>query len=475
MTGYIEAEYDREEMIQKTKDNPTWVHFGYGNIFRAFHARCAQKLLNSGYTDRGIIAVEGYDEEIVTKVSRPKNDVSVVVTFMGDGTLQKEIVESVAESLTFDDREELLTIFRKDSLQMVSFTITEKGYTVTQNPDSYMGKVTKLLYERYIAGKGKIAMVSMDNCSKNGDKLKSAIKSYAKAFNDEGFLKYVEETAFPHTMIDKITPRPSEEVFKMLEKDGLCNMTPIVTDKHTYIAPFVNGEECEYLVIEDNFPAGHPPLERCGVIFTDKEQVAKAERLKVTAALNPLHTALAVYGCVLGYEKISEEMKDCDLVKLVEGIAKEGLGVVEKPDVLDSGQFVRDVLEKRLPNPNLPDTPQRIATDTSQKVGIRFGETIKAYGDNAKSLRFIPVAIAGWLRYLDAVGDNGEAFELSPDPMMDELKSTDKSKLLRRADIFGIDLYEVNLADKILSIYSAMNGTNGSVRKTLHGCMEEYK
>ncbi len=473
MKGYLKAEYNRNEMIKRTKEAPLWVHFGYGNIFRAFHARGMQKLLNEGYTDRGIIAVEGFDKEIVS-FSRKYNDETIAVTFMGDGSIEKELVESIAESLTFDDWDRLCEIFKSDSLQMVSFTITEKGYTPTDNMDSYMGMVTKLLYHRYKENKSPIAMVSMDNCSKNGDKLKYAIASFGEKIGDKGFLEYINATAFPWSMIDKITPRPSEDVQKILEEDGLSNMDIFVTERKTYIAPFVNGEECEYLVVEDDFPNGHPPLEKCNVIFTSREQVEKSERLKVTAALNPLHTALAVFGCTLGYNKISDEMNDSDLVALVEGIAKEGLKVVEKPDVLDGDEFVKDVLTKRLPNPNLPDTPQRIATDTSQKVTIRFGETIKAYGKNACSLKFIPLAIAGWLRYLDGTDDDGNVFELSSDPLLEEICKLDKEELLRRKDIFGVDLYEAGLSDKILSLYNNMR-EKGMIRKTLHGYMEESK
>ena len=49
------------------------------------------------------------------------------------------------------------------------------------------------------------------------------------------------------------------------------------------------------------------------------------------------------------------------------------------PGVLDPKKFIDTVVDIRIPNPYIPDTPQRIATDTSQKLAIRFGETIKAY------------------------------------------------------------------------------------------------
>lgn len=102
--------------------------------------------------------------------------------------------------------------------------------------------------------------------------------------------------------------------------------------------------------------------------------------MKVCTCLNPLHTALAVFGCLLDYNLISAEMKNETLVKLVEGIGyKEGLPVVVNPGILDPKEFIDTVLKVRVPNPFMPDTPQRIATDTSQKLAIRFGETIKAY------------------------------------------------------------------------------------------------
>ena len=118
-----------------------------------------------------------------------------------------------------------------------------------------------MLYERYKAGKYPIALVSMDNCSQNGAKLRESVltmtEQWKKAgFVDEGFVNYVSDekvVAFPWTMIDKITPSPSEQIAADLEKLGVENMQPVITGKKTYIAPFVNAEKPQYLVIEDSF------------------------------------------------------------------------------------------------------------------------------------------------------------------------------------------------------------------------------
>ena len=103
-----------------------------------------------------------------------------------------------------------------------------------------------------------------------------------------------------------------------LEKLGVEDIQPAIAGKKTYIAPFVNAEETEYLVIEDAFPNGKPALDKGGIIFTDRATVDKVEKMKVCTCLNPLHTALAIYGCLLGYTLISEEMKNPLLKNMVE-------------------------------------------------------------------------------------------------------------------------------------------------------------
>ena len=207
--GYEVPKYDRQEMIKRTKENPCWVHFGAGNIFRAFHADIAEKLLNEGITDKGITVVEGYDYEIIEKKYHPNDDYSITVVLKSDGSVDKKVVGSVGESLILDSNNDtefnrLKEVFKKDSLQLATFTNTEKGYSVTDangnilpsvkadleggadKPQSYIGKVAALLYERYKSGKKPIAMVSTDNCSHNGDKLHAAIECFAKGWCENG-------------------------------------------------------------------------------------------------------------------------------------------------------------------------------------------------------------------------------------------------------------------------------------------------
>ena len=515
--GYALPSYDREAMITRTKESPCWVHFGAGNIFRAFQANVVQDLLNKGDLDRGLVVAEGYDYEIIEKMNHPHDDYSILVTLKANGTVEKTVVGSVMESLALDSEDDaqfsrLKEIFSADSLQMATFTITEKGYNLygsdgsfmpavaadmaagPQKPASYIGKVASLLYARFLAGEKPIAMVSMDNCSHNGDKVKNAVHAYAAKWVEQGlvpaeFLAYVQDETkitFPWSMIDKITPRPDAKVQQMLADDGFEDNYTIVTEKHTFTAPFVNAEETQYLCIEDHYTNGRPPLELGGVLYCDRETVDKIEKMKVCTCLNPLHTAMSIYGCMLGYNLISAEMADEDLRSFIQKIGYiEAMPVVVDPGVLNPYEFIGAVINRRLPNPFMPDAPQRIATDTSQKLAIRFGETIKAYearGLDKSNLILIPLVLAGYARYLTGLDDNCQPFEISTDPLLAELQAivaplkveageqdfSCLKALYSRTDVFGVDLYAVGLGEKIEAMAKELFAGPGAVRKTLH-------
>lgn len=513
--GYKLPAYDREAVKDETKKAPAWVHFGAGNIFRAFPAAKLQEILDSGEYNKGVIVAESFDHEIITKAYKPYDGLSLSVVLKANGTIEKIVVGSVVESLVADsvcpeDFARLADIFENSSLQMVSFTITEKGYSLVNGKGEklpgveegmaagpgeqshLMGRIASLCYSRFTKGGVPLALASMDNCSHNGDKLKAGVMAFVEAWKANGkvgedFVRYMQEkVSFPWSMIDKITPRPDADVQAMLEKDGFEDTELIITNRNTYTAPFVNSEETGYLVIEDDFPNGRPPLEKAGIVFTDRETVDKVEKMKVCTCLNPLHTALAIYGCMLGHTSIHDEMEDEQLKTLIETMCyKEGMPVVVNPGVINPKDFADAVLQLRLPNPFMPDTPQRIACDTSQKLPIRFGETIKAYQARAdlkpEGLTLIPLVLAGWCRYLMGVDDEGNVFEQSPDPRLEEVKAYLKDvklgavgdvhkalePILSDKSIFAVNLYEAGLGEKVEGMFAELAAGTGAIRTTL--------
>lgn len=519
-------QFDVEKAAKETFDHPVWVHFGAGSLFRAFHAIIMQDLMNKGLSASGVIAAETFDYEMADLSYAPFDNLGIQVSLLPDGKLRKILIGSVAGALKCDasfkeDQVCLEKIFENPSLQMVTFTITEKGYALRdmqgnfsglamkdfengqENCSHAMSKVTALLYKRFKAGKTPVAMVSTDNCSRNGEKLRNAVITVAGEWEKRGFVssEFVswvsdeQKVSFPWTTIDKITPRPAQVVADELKEAGLEGMEIQITGKGGYTAAFVNAEKPQYLVIEDRFPNGRPELEKAGVYLTDRDTVNKFERMKVCTCLNPLHTALAVYGCLLCYTSIASEMTSPELKTLVGKIGyQEGMPVVTDPGIIKPEDFIREVIEERLPNPFMPDTPQRIACDTSQKVPIRFGETLKSYAENDRSenrndklsrvaeLTYVPLAIAGWIRYLLGIDDKGNKFECSSDPLLGQLQemlagvkfgepdSVNEDILrpiLSNKNLFATDLCEIGLSAKITGMVKEMLKGEGAVLETL--------
>ncbi len=513
--GYILPAFDIQAVRQHTKERPAWIHFGAGNIMRAFPAVLCQRLLDAGQMDTGMIVVETYDPEIISQAFTPFDNLTLAVSLKSDGTVEKRVVASICESLSYQKHEQRVAdLFCAHSLQMVTLTITEKGYAVTdgagkpldycagdfdsmEHPVSIIAILCQLMAARYQAGQKPIALVSLDNCSHNGTVLQNSILAIANAWAakglvDQGFVQYLSDPAkvsFPWSMIDKITPRPSEEVVALLEKEGFEDARIVVTAKNTYLSGMVNAEECEYLAIEDRFPGGRPSLEQVGVIFASRETVDQIEKMKVCTCLNPLHTCLAIFGCLLGFTKISDEMKDDALVALVRMIGyQEGLPVVVDPGIISARKFIDEVVGLRMPNPFVPDTPQRIACDTSQKLPVRFGETLKAYVAAGKTdlsfLKAIPLVFAGYARYLTGVNDEGVAFTPSPDPSLDALRvyvsgfvlgqpfDTRRLRpLFSDASICGVDLYAHGLGEVCERLFAAMAEGKGAIRKQIEACV----
>ena len=523
--GIAVPQFDQEQMKQTTEANPVWVHFGGGNLFRCFHAKIAQDLLNNGSLKSGVVVAETYDGDVPADIYKPYNDRVLQVVMQPDGTLDKTLIASVAEAIYYNKTnpegwEHLKEIFTKPSLQLVTMSITEKGYQLTDingkltpaaeadiagKPDdatTNMGAIARLLLARYEAGAKPIAMVSTDNFSENGKRYENGILTIAKGWAKhgtvtQGFIDYLtdpKQVSFPWSMIDRITPNPAQNVADKLKAEGFEDTTIVHPPKHTNIAPFGNTEETHYLVIEDSFPNGRPALENAGVILTDRDTVNDADQMKVTACLNPLHTALAIYGNLLGYTSIAAEVENPNLLTLIKYLGyKEDLPVVKDPKIIDPKKFLDQLVTKRLPNKNIPDTPQRIASDTSQKLPIRYGVTIQHYLDkdpeSVKQLKAIPLILAGWCRYLMAVDDKGNDFTPSRDPLLDQLQPyvadiklgsdadvhTALKPILSNAQIFGHDLYQIGLADQVEADFKKLIAGPGAVTKTLEQFRQDHE
>ena len=84
--GFKLPKFNIGQVKANTKISPIWVHFGAGNIFRAFMANVQQNILNEGKSDKGIIVVGG---ESIETIYRPHDNLTVLVTLKVDGSIEK--------------------------------------------------------------------------------------------------------------------------------------------------------------------------------------------------------------------------------------------------------------------------------------------------------------------------------------------------------------------------------------------------
>lgn len=505
--------FDVSAMQNQGKEHPRWIHLGPGNIFRVFPARIAHDLLAAGehWPVTAVVPMDPAELEL----QLGKHDLMTLSVMLNpDGTRDYRVIAGICEGLAWqraEDFERLTQIVADPDVTLVTMTITEKGYgihdsagnlseqasaAIAAGPHTFhantMANLAGLLVRRFEANAAPINLISFDNFSHNGDKLRDSVLTILRGWADAGKISndavaYVTDptrVAFPITVIDKITPRPNESVAASLAELGFSDMG-IETLGRTPLAGFVNAEPTEYLIIEDVLVGEVPDFAAHGVHLTSRQVCDDFENMKVTTCLNPLHTALATVGVVLGFPTIDSEMRDPDLKALVERLGwEEGLPVVVDPGIVKPEDFLREVLEVRFPNRFLPDDPARIAMDTSQKVGIRFGETIKKYiaqGRDLGELTAIPLVIANWMRYLLAVDDEGQPFEPASDPLLAELQAhldgvvlgqpvdahAALQPILSTSAIFGVNLYETPLATRVEELFTQLVAGPGAVRNTL--------
>ena len=223
-----------------------------------------------------------------------------------------------------------------------------------------------------------------------------------------------------------------------------------------------------------------------GVYMTDLNTVNLSEQMKVTVCLNPVQSATGPLGVVLGYDLFAHMLNtNEDMMKMARMVAyDEGLPVVPNPGTLSPQAFVDELFNDRFPNEYLGDTNLRLAVDVSQMVGIRFGETVKAYVEkygDASRLTAILLGIAGWLRYLMGIDDEGREFTPSSDPLLEEARQyvadyelsfspKDLSKLdalLANEKIFGVNLHAIGMDTLVKQYFAELSSGVGAVAAAL--------
>ncbi len=316
----------------------------------------------------------------------------------------------------------MITRIADPSVDVVSLTVTEKGYchdpatgrldllhpdiahdlAHPEAPVSAIGVLVAGLAARRAAASGPDQRRLLRQSPANGRTVEGLVATFERRATAALADWIGAHVAFPCTMVDRIVPATtSADVAETARLLGVADAAPVVTE------PF-NG-----WAIENRFAAARPGWERAGAqVVAD---VAPFETMKLRL-LNGSHSSLAYLGFLAGHEYIWQALADPLLATLIERLmAMEVMPTLVAPPGVDLGAYCTQIVA-RLRNPALPHRTRQIAMDGSQKLPQRLLATVRDRLAGGGSIAHLALAVAGWIRYASGTDESGKPIAVS-DPL----------------------------------------------------------
>ncbi|MCS3601720.1 fructuronate reductase [Buttiauxella sp. BIGb0471] len=472
----IVPQYDRSKLVSRI------VHLGFGAFHRAHQAVYADILASDHGSDWGYCEVNliGGEQQIA---DLKQQDNLYSVAEMSADAWHCRVVGVVKNAIhaQVDGLEAVFTAMTQPEVAIVSLTVTEKGYCHTpatgtilldhpfiahdianpQQPKSAPGVIVEALARRKAAGLPAFSVMSCDNMPENGHVTRNVITAYAQAINPELAEWIKANVTFPSTMVDRIVPAVTAETLEQVaQATGVADPAAVACE------PF------RQWVIEDNFVAGRPEWEKAGAELV--KDVLPYEEMKLRM-LNGSHSFLAYLGYLAGYQHISECMQDENYRRTAHALMLQEQAPTLKVQGVDLAKYA-DSLIARYTNPALRHRTWQIAMDGSQKLPQRWLDSIRWHLANGSEFNLLALGVAGWMRYVGGVDEQGAAIEVS-DPLLPAIQQavaaskegeTRVKALLGLKTIFGEDLpANAKFVNQVIESYLALreNGAKATVAK----------
>ena len=462
------------------KRPPKIMHFGPGAFFRSFVASLIDKVNQNDIEKWGIVAVSLISESTFHKLEG--QDFVFNALSMSSDTKQIQQVSSVSDFFVAKkDRQSVLDALSDEKIEIVSLTITEKGYNYNpnkkeldignqniiddlENPKTAVGFLVAGLQARYIKGITPFTVLSCDNLPNNGAITKKVVLDFAQKI-DSNFAEWIRnEVRFPSSMVDRITPATrGQDIVNFANGYGV------------YDPALVVHEEFFQWVIEDEFSSERPKFEIAGIQMVRNVELHEKMKLR---CLNGTHSALAYLGYLAGFYTIVECVSHDSVVKYIQYLWEQEITpTLEEPEGENLNEYCSKLLE-RYQNPAIEHKTWQIAMDGSQKLPQRILETVSDLLKHQKNFQGLALAIAGWIKYVTGIDLNGKSIDVR-DPMADEFamiaKKSKKSEhyvdyILDQSNVFPANLRnssafrtEIQKSYKFLEQY----GSLGSIKKMM--------
>ncbi|AQS65214.1 Mannitol 2-dehydrogenase [Rhizobium rhizogenes] len=424
------------------------VHFGVGNFHRAHQAVYLDDLFNTGTDhDFAIIGAGVLPSDAVMREKLAAQDFLTTVVEQDNNRTGARVTGPMIDILQVGDTKTIIDTLADPKIRIVSMTITEGGYFIDASgsfnpqhpaiaedgknpaaPKTVFGLIVAGLKARRDKGLQAFTVMSCDNIPHNGKVTKNAVVGLA-ALSDPAFANWIgENVAFPNSMVDRITPATGERERTIARDDfGIEDNWPVFC------------EEFKQWVMEDNFPAGRPALEKAGVQFVS--DVAPYEHMKIRI-LNGGHAAIAYPAALLDIHFVHEAMEHPLIRAFLAKLENEEIIPVipPVPDTNLADYFA--LIERRFLNPKIGDTIPRLAQDGSNrqpKFILPSTADRLARGEDIVGLSLVS---ALWCRYFQGTSDSGREIAFN-DASAERLQAAaikakdDPMAFLALEDIFG--------------------------------------
>jgi mannitol 2-dehydrogenase len=425
------------------------VHFGVGNFHRAHQAVYLDDLFASGSDHDWALVGAGVREadEAMRQKLKSQDWLTTVVEQEAD-TSSARVTGAMIDYLRPGDSAAVIDRLSDPAIRIVSLTITEGGYYIDpasqkfdpghpdivydaahiDAPKTAFGLILAGLLRRRSFNIRPFTVMSCDNIPGNGHVTENAVVGLAELV-DLGLAQWVKaNVAFPNGMVDRITPATSDREKALLADNfGIDDNWPVFC------------ESFRQWVLEDNFPAGRPALEKVGVQFV--KDVAPYEHMKIRI-LNGGHATIAYPAALLDIHFVHDAMSNRILWDFLAKVENDEIipVVPPVPDTNLADYFA--LCQRRFANPKIGDTTRRLALDGSNRQPKFIIPSALDRVNSGNSVNGLALVSALWCRYCYGTTDSGAVIEPN-DPSWDRLTAQahlakdDPKAWLSMTDIYG--------------------------------------
>jgi mannitol 2-dehydrogenase len=426
------------------------VHFGVGNFHRAHQAVYLDDLFNLGLDhDWALIGAGVRAADDMMRQKLEAQDWLTTVVEQEANVSTARVTAPMIGHLPVGISAAIIAKLADPAIRIVSLTITEGGYYIdpaTQRfdpthpdivadakdlltqPKTVFGLILAGIKRRRDVGIEPFTVMSCDNIPGNGQVTESAVVGLAQLIYPELARFVRENVAFPNGMVDRITPATGDRERSLLsETFGIEDRWPVFC------------ESFKQWVLEDDFPAGRPALEKVGVQFVP--DVAPFEHMKIRI-LNGGHATIAYPAALMDIHFVHEAMENALVRGFLEKVEREEIIPIVPPvPDTDLGEYYQ-LIDRRFSNPKIGDTITRLCLDGSNRQPKFILPSAADRLAQGKSVAGLALVSAFWARYCFGTTDSGKPIAPN-DPSWTRLTAEakrakdDPTAWLAMTDIFG--------------------------------------